>query len=79
MGRRSSSSSHFFTTGMPMTADSTTPVSSMALKNASMPPVSWTKLRKWRWPSTRSYLGAGLGESAAKAAATASRRRREKR
>src|ERR1035441_6214664 len=53
---------------MPITTDSVTPVSSMALRNASMPSVSWTKLRKCRWPSTSSYFGAGFGASAAEGA-----------
>src|ERR1039458_8533280 len=45
---------------MPITTDSTTPVSSMALKNWSIPAVSWTKLRKWRWLSTSSCFASLL-------------------
>src|ERR1035438_5356470 len=59
---------------MPITTLSVTPVSSMALRNASIPAVSWTKLRKWRWPSTISYFGAGFGSSADAAASDSSRR-----
>src|ERR1022692_3324483 len=59
---------------MPITTLSVTPVSSMALRNWSIPAVSWTKLRKWRWPSTISYFGAGFGSSADAAAIDSSRR-----
>src|SRR5271157_2322221 len=63
---------------MPITTDSVTPVSSIAWKNASIPAVSWTKLRKWRWPSTIAYLG-GFGSWAAAAAIDSSRREPKRR
>src|ERR1039458_180505 len=49
---------------MPITTDSATPASSIALRNASIPAVSWTKLRKWKWPSTIEYFGACANDAA---------------